>query len=263
MACASILLLGAESMPHLQISANGMTLHVEATPLDEALILLERRLHLTTVVMFEANALLASPVTANFSDVPIEKGIRRLLNDWNYVFVRDADSSRLKLYILGPKDHSVANSESEPFSAEKEVNAADNTIGVNATDAEQAKGVDLAGAEVPEDSPNTEDISIKLQSENVEDRLNAIKDMARVDTGDTGLEDIRDLVEQDPDPLVRATALDSLILYDTSDEAVQTLRGLAEGSDETLREMAMEQLEHLDEAAAATASVAQDSYAKY
>jgi HEAT repeat protein len=72
------------------------------------------------------------------------------------------------------------------------------------------------------------------------------------------VEDIRRLVEQDPDPQVRVAALDLLIRYDPSEDATQVLRNLAAGPNESLREIAVAYLALMEEAAAAAANVPQE-----
>jgi HEAT repeat protein len=75
--------------------------------------------------------------------------------------------------------------------------------------------------------------------------------MVSSEVNDAIMEDSRQLVEQDPDPQVRAAALDLLILFDPSEEAIQVLRNLAGGPDQSLREIAVEHLMLMEDAAAA------------
>ncbi|MGH8604415.1 MAG: HEAT repeat domain-containing protein, partial [Gammaproteobacteria bacterium] len=102
-----------------------------------------------------------------------------------------------------------------------------------------------------------ETLRAELLSADPEVRLTALKATVSAEGGDSVVEDIRQLVEQDPDPQVRAAALDLLILYDPSEEATQVLRNLAAGPNDSLREIAVEHLALMEEAAAAAANVQQ------
>lgn len=253
MAFGSLLLLGASSVPTIEMSADKLTLHTQGIPLSDVLSTLSRQAKLTTILRLEDNTFRTALVTANFSNVPIEQGISRLLRDWSYALVKETGTGEIKLFILGQR----GGSKSVPTSvgeADSPAHAANETFVEKAT---QEKDAGLFPASF-ENVQTEETLRAELLSADPEVRLTALKAMVSAEVGDSSVEDIRQLVEQDPDPQVRAAALDLLILYDPSEEATQVLRNLTAGPDESLREIAIEHLTLMEEAAAATANVQQE-----
>jgi hypothetical protein len=180
MACGSVLLLGASSVPTIQLSADKLTLHTQGIPLSEVLSTLGEQAKLTTILRVEDNTFRTALVTVNFSNVPLEQGFRRLLRDWSYALVKETGTEEIKLFILGQR----GGSKSVP-------------------------------TPVSEADPRAETLMKKATKDKDAVLLQASPSSGyreNVQTEETlRVEDIRRLVEQDPDPQVRVAALDLLI----------------------------------------------------
>lgn len=253
MAFGSVLLLGASSVPTIQLSADKLTLHTQGIPLSEVLSTLGKQVKLTTILRLEDNTFRTALVTVNFSNVPLEQGFSRLLRDWSYALVKETGTGEIKLFILGQR----GGSKSLPTpvgEADPPAYAVNETFVEKAT---QDKDAELLPASL-ENVQTEETLRAELLSTDPAVRLTALKAMVSAEVGDSSVEDIRQLVEQDPDPQVRAAALDLLILYDPSEEATRVLRNLSAGPDESLREIAVEHLTLMEESAAASANVQQE-----
>lgn len=247
-ALAGAPLLCVSSAPTIQVSSDKVTVHAHGISLTDILSTLGKKVELATTLIADGHALRTSLVTANFSNLPFDQAISRLLRDWNYVLVEEPGMGRLKLFILGRKNHSVG----WVGPAESTRNLAQGIPKEKAKRAMQdlPLSIDFEGTETEED------IHIGLQSENPATRLAALEAVDSVEMSDLSLEDIRLAVEYDPDSRVRAKALDFLLLHDPSEEATQILRDIAVDPDDPLREIAVVHLERMQKAAAGTASVA-------
>lgn len=258
MAFGSTLLLGASSVPTIQLSADKLTLRTQGIPMSDVLSTLGRQAKLTTVLRLEDNTFRTALVTVNFSNVPLEQGLSRLLKDWSYALVKETGTGEITLFILGQRE----GSKSVPTpvgEADAPAYAANETLVEKATQDKDAELLQASPYSGDLENVQTEEtLRAELLSADPEVRLTALKAMVSAERGDSSVEDIRQLVEQDPDPQVRAAALDMLILYDPSEEATQVLRNLSAGPDESLREIAVEHLTLMEEAAAATANVQQE-----
>jgi len=258
MAFGSVLLLGASSVPTILLSADKLTLHTQGIPLSEVLSTLGRQAKLTTILRLEDNTFRTALVTANFSNVPLDQGFSRLLRDWSYALVKETGTGEIKLFILGQRGGS--KSAPTPVSeANSPGYAVSETLVEKATQDKDAELLQASPSSGDLENVQTEEtLRAELLSADPEVRLTALKAMVSAEVGDSSVEDIRQLVEQDPDPQVRAAALDLLILYDPSEEATQVLRNLAAGPNDSLREIAVEHLALMEEAASATANVQQE-----
>jgi HEAT repeats len=250
-AFGSVLLLGATSIPTIQLTADKLTLRAQGVPLSEVLSTLGKQAKLTTILRVEDNTFRTALVTVNFSNVPLEQGLRRLLRDWSYALVQETATGEIKLFILGQS----GGSKSVPTPGGKTNSRAETLMEKTMQDKDAALLQASPSRGDRENVQTEETLRTELLSADPEVRLTAVKAMVSAEGGDSSMEDIRQLVEQDPDPQVRAAALDLLILYDPSEEATQVLRNLAAGPDESLREIAVERLTLMEEAAAAAANV--------
>jgi hypothetical protein len=53
---------------------------------------------LTTILRVEDNTFRTALVTVNFSNVPLEQGLRRLLRDWSFSLVKRASDTILRFW---------------------------------------------------------------------------------------------------------------------------------------------------------------------
>jgi hypothetical protein len=250
MACSSVLFLGASSVPTIQLSAGKLTLHTQGIPLSEVLSTLGEQAKLTTILMVEDNTFRTALVTVNFSNIPLEQGLKRLLGDWSYALVKEPGTEEIKLFLLGYR----GSSHSEPTLVGKAESRAEPLM-AKATQAKDAAVLQASSSRGDrENVPTEETLRAELRSAAPEVRLTALKAMVSAKVGDASMEVIRRLAEQDPDPQVRMAALESVIRYDPSEEVTQVLRNLAAGPDESLREIAVAHLAQMEAAAAANVS---------
>lgn len=249
MACCGVLLLGASQGPTVQINAGGLTVHAQGIPLNELLSMLATQVRLTTIRMVDDNSLGTNRVSAHFSNLPLDQGIHHLMRDWNYALIREVRTGEIKLYILGPRSGSLGASAlaSEPLSL---------TVVVDEAVTEESKAENDADSALPYMEAT---LRSDLQSSDPAARRTALQNIESTEVGDSTIEDVRRLVQHDPDPEVRVAALDRLILYDPSEEAMQLLRNLTAGPDASLREVATEHLARIEEVNAITADVMLES----
>lgn len=213
--------------------------------------MLARQAGVITILMVDDNSLRTNRVTDNFSNLPLDQGITRLMRDWNYVLTRESKTGRAKLFILGPRGSSqhmptMARTLKFPIITENEMDT--ETV-------KQGSDTTAESSQLPPYMETT--LRADLQSSNPEARRMALQKIESTEVGDSTIEDVRRLVQQDPNPEVRAAALDRLILYDPSEEAMQILRNLTTNPDESLRELAVEHLARMQEAKTATENVPQ------
>lgn len=252
----SVLLLGATSVPMIQVNAGKLTMQAQDAPMGDILSALGRQIQLTTLLVVDDNSFQRALVTASFSDLPLERGINRILRDWSYILIKNPKTGGLKIFILGRRSISEPIQESEPPVADQFLPQPTDEKELLVHETEKFAG-DTGGENQIPSPPTEEGLRSELQSANPQNRLAALEKVLTMEVGDLSGE-VRQLVEQDPDPRVRAAALDSLIHNDTSEEAVQVLNKVANGSDPALREIAVEHLQFIEDASRTTANVAHE-----
>lgn len=245
--------LGATPLPKVTIDSGKLTLDADQTSLSEVLAIIGRQAEFTTFIMNEG-AIKTAQVTDDFTNIPLKRGIERLLRDWNYALLTDQQTGAIKeLYILGRKDEAVTSGASRQALPSSAVAIREAEVKATAYNEDSLQTV--PPLENLQNNDAVELTKLGLQSANPADRLAALSKLNSREVDDTDLQDIRRLVETDPDPTVRAAALDALIRYDGTEEITEVLTTLADAPDDELQDIATEYLKRQQEEKRAVANI--------
>lgn len=178
-----ILLVGASPDMKVQVNSDRLTVQVREIALSEVLEAIEEQANVTfTVIAADYNG--EVNVSDDFTNLPLEQGIARLMGRWDYALVRDKETMRLKeIYIVARAENDQVSS-----SIQQQIEA-------------------LSRIDDFQDAQALEALRQALQSINPEVRLTALEIMDLQKVRDrTALEVARQLSITDPHPEVRGKA---------------------------------------------------------
>jgi len=231
-----------------------MTVHANQVSLDDLLSAIGRQADVAIVQTPGDRVVREVKVTDSFSDVPIEQGISRLLQDSNYIMEIDGTKLKRVFILAAPAERPVGEMGHVDVRPTQSV-IRYSVVGVSET-GEQEESVP------PGDQQESQRMAtrvLKLHSANPEVRLAALATMRSEGARDTPLEDVRNLVEQDPDPRVQAAAFDLSVRRDTTDEWKHMLSRLAVQPDGLLHDAAAQALEQFRRDSAPSANMLPES----
>ena len=210
------------------------------------------------------------PITTEFVDLPLEQGIGRLLGGWDYALVKEQNTAALKeIYVITRNQTGQEpSSESEnrpgpqvlgmgPETVVTEQNAAETPVGPTTSTANVTPGpqeqVEILGHS--KGVPRIDSSRSTIQSENPEIRRSAVEavDWGRV-KDPVALDDLQWLATHDPDPTVRAAALEGFIARNEEMKVLPDIVADLKDEDPDLHEAAWQIMDDLAEKDKAAAS---------
>jgi hypothetical protein len=273
---AGLFLMGAAS-PELRVRVQDgkLTLHADGVPLSGVLWAIVAQTGIELSLAEDAAA--GGPVVVeSFKDLPIDKGVERLLRkhlrDSGYVLVTDAKGKLTSLRILpGAFGESSSATVGRPPSQAATAPSRERSTGRDASrrprvapedrddaiaDALDAtrKATDPAALIEAllalgdfQDARTIEALRSALQSERGDVRKAALEAMREGYVSDpTALADVRATISGDPDPAVKQAALDVMVRYDESVEAQALLRTLATDQSSPYSKFAAKELKRME-----------------
>lgn len=246
---SGLLWAGTVGSTTVQLSAGKLTVQASNTALQEVLDSIAKQAKFE-VAMVGGSKLGQALVSEDFRELPLEEGLARLLSDWNYALVTDEANGELrKIFILSAREVSA----SPPVSLSSTQALPEPALPQNNSQTTEEV------AQTTADVPTVEILTAQLASQNPPMQISALQVMRDQAVNDPALlAEVRRLAAE-PSAEVQQVALGILILYDTSEEAKQVLRSLAEQPDGVHRDFATLHLNRMDDEAAAAAASEQNA----
>ena len=280
---AWILLTGATAGLQVSVQSDKLDISARDVSLVDVMAALDEQAEITFRVIGDAE-IQQLKVWQEFRDLPLDKGIARLLRGLSYSVLSNEAGQPRKIIILGRDQRGGVNwkdaphplfggdeagdaGSQEPVSS-SEVAATETAYLSEAVEDVLAQTVKAAQvARTPkaraealrrlgdfQDSRTLEALQPALGAEETEVRLAALEAMRWGTVYESAaLEEVRKLAEEDVDPQVKHSALEVVVRYDSSPEARALLERYARSGDEVLRSFASRELQRMDEEAAALA----------
>ena len=252
---ASCLLLGAAPGPKVAVHDNRLSVDALDVPLQEVLRVLSDRTQL--VVTFQGESpLAATPISARFKGLPLDEGLARLIAGWDYALIKDGKTGAvLDLVILAGQTEqsrtryegtgSETTAHSPRWTPSRSHNLGDGSrIPANPTRPPAEQPMARNGGPAQESRFHRE----ALLSEDPKIRHSALWAMApEARENPAVLTHMQHVALADPEQDLRLAAVGALVQYAPSDEVRHMLSQLTKDSDETLRDMARQYLQMLDD----------------
>jgi hypothetical protein len=268
----SAFLMGAADAPKVTVDSGQLFVSAKEVPISQVLEAIGEQTNIKFIVM-ENEMVEQLRVSEEFTNLPVELGIARLLKGFSYSVLRDEQSGAVKQVVILRTGTPDALTDNEPASSQLKPEPESHGSSALAADDRVEQAIDAAlSARDPEEqvellvelgelqqTRTLEVLTPLLHSKNAEVREATLEAMrwGTVQEAST-LEEVRRLAAEDPDSQVRGAALEVLVRYDKSQEGRALLEKLAaaEGGDDNFRDFAKRHLQRMD--AEAAASVAED-----
>jgi len=237
----------------IQINNDLLTIRAKSTPLKQVLASIEDQTQIKVFLLGTVD----KPISANLSDVPIEKGLKRIFRNFNSVFIYHSTNDienklEIKSILILPMDENDLSSTSFNGLNQSDVKTSSSFA------SEQGAGPDFRGDAHPEFGDKASNSSVLIEDEKT---LNELSDEllgndepeTRADAADTlgslgDEEAIVFLIQalEDSDGEVRKSAVEALALIG-SDEAIPYIKSILNDSSEEVRSAAKNALKEFEE----------------